>query len=167
MAVAESLLPEYDHEMALTRRVLERVPLDQAAWKPHDRAMSLAQLATHMADIPAWTRAILERDLYDMAAGTQGPPDDTYRDAAALLASFDEHVASARSGIEQAGDARLSDQWRLTAGTEVVASMPRLAALRRYVLAHLVHHRGQMSVYLRLLGVAVPGICGPSADERA
>ena len=167
MALSHSLLPEYDHEMAVTRRVLEQVPLAEAGWRPHPRAMSVGQLATHLADIPSWTRAILERDMYDMAAGRPGPPEITHRDAAGLLASFDRRVASARASIEQTGDAQLAEEWRLASGPDVVARMTKLAALRRYVLGHLVHHRGQMSVYLRLLGVAVPAICGPSADERA
>jgi len=166
MALSHSLLPEYDHEMAVTRRVLEQVPLAEAGWRPHPRAMSVGQLATHLADIPSWTRAILERDVYDMAASRPGPPEITHGDAAGLLASFDQHVAFARRCIEQAGDTRLTEEWRLASGGDVLARMSKLAALRRYVLGHLVHHRGQMSVYLRLLGVAVPAMCGPSADER-
>ena len=165
MPLTDLLLPEFDHEMAVTRRVLERVPLADADWKPHPRSMSLGELATHLACVPTWTRATLRDDGYDMS-GDAGERHQVLRTSAGLLAAFDQHVAEARRVLAAASDAELMAPWTLRAGEHVVFTQPRVGALRGFILSHSIHHRGQLTVYLRLRDVPVPSIYGPSADER-
>jgi uncharacterized damage-inducible protein DinB len=161
----QTFLAEFDHEMAMTRRVLARVPDAAFAWKPHEKSFALGELATHLAVLPHWGRQILEGDFYDVAtpSGEAGMREST----AAVLAVFDGHVAEVRRLLVDRPDAALFSPWALKRGRQIVMSMPRLAALRRFLLHHVIHHRGQMTVYLRLQGVAVPPLYGPTADERA
>lgn len=167
MALKDLLLPEFDHEMAVTRRVLERVPLGDRDWKPHPRSMSVGGLAAHLVDIPSWAPAILERDGYDMGHEPPEPaPRARFASNAELLSEFDRHVQAARTLIDGASDAQLQQTWTLRRDGQVVLALPRLAALRSFLLSHTIHHRGQMSVYLRLKDVSVPSIYGPSADEQ-
>lgn len=164
MAIKDALLPEFDHEMAVTRRVLERVPMGEAAWTPHPKSMSLGRLASHLADIPSWAPTILEKPGYDMAAGANAPhAEHTSREA--LLEAFDRNVQQARAAIAARSDAEMLAPWTLRAGEHVVFTQPRVGALRGFLFSHSIHHRGQMSVYLRLRDVPVPSIYGPSADE--
>ena len=165
MPLSEGLLPEFDHEMANTRKVLERVPEVHLTWKPHEKSMSLGDLATHVASIPGWTTMTLNEEFLDMAApGAPGvPPPAASR--VALLALFDKGVSEARTALAGAGDACLLGQWSLRKGAQTVFTMPRLAVLRSFILNHGIHHRGQLEVYLRLKDVPLPAIYGPSADE--
>jgi uncharacterized damage-inducible protein DinB len=163
--MTDALLPEFDHEMAVTRRVLERVPMADGAWKPHEKSMSLGGLATHLANIPSWTAAILRNDSYDMG-GDNGERMVPFGDQASLLAHFDEATRGARELLAQAPDAELLVPWTLKKEGQVVFTVPRVACLRSFLFSHMIHHRGQMSVYLRLRDVPVPSIYGPSADER-
>jgi uncharacterized damage-inducible protein DinB len=165
MAIKDALLPEFDHEMAVTRRVLERAPLADADWKPHEKSMSLAALAAHIADIPSWVPLIMRQDHYDMSAG-EGTPQATHASTADLLAAWDTRVAEARTHIDGASDAEMLQPWSLKSGGQAVMTLPRAAVLRNFLMNHTVHHRGQMSVYLRLRNVPVPSIYGPSADEK-
>ena len=165
MAIKDALLPEFDHEMAVTRRVLERVPMADAAWKPHEKSMSLGALAAHLADIPRWTSTILEKPGYDMATGKAAPQEE-YPSVEALLDAFDAHVKGSRALIATRSDAEMLAPWTLSAGEHVVFTQPRVGALRGFLFSHSIHHRGQLSVYLRLRNVPVPSIYGPSADER-
>lgn len=165
MAIKDALLPEFDHEMAVTRRVLERVPMADAQWKPHEKSMSLGTLASHLVDIPRWTPTILEKAGYDMAAGA-GVHHAQYSSADALLTAFDAHVKQARDTIATRSDAEMLAPWTLSAGEHVVFTQPRVGALRAFLFSHSIHHRGQLSVYLRLRDVPVPSIYGPSADEQ-
>lgn len=165
MAIRDSLLPEYDHEMGTTRRLLERVPEPELAWKPHPRSMALGELAGHITNLPHWCRAILERSDFDL--GGVGPesrskPPDT---VAQLLRTFDERVSAARQALAAAGDAEMLAPWTLKHGDHEIFTMPRVAALRSFVMNHVIHHRGQLSVYLRLKDVPLPSIYGPTADE--
>jgi len=162
--LVEGLLPEVDQELALTRRVLERVPEAAFDWRPAATAFSLAELATHLARLPRWGRAILTRDRHDLAsgAGGQAPALGT---VAEILEMFDRHAADVRTELTAASDAALMARWALTRGETVLMSMPRITAFRRFLLYHLVHHRGQLTVYLRQHGVALPAMYGPSADE--
>ena len=165
MALTDLLLPEFDHEMAVTRRVLERVPLQDADWKPHPKSMSLGELATHLAYVPTWMRVTLRGDGYEMS-GDAGERHAVPRTTAELLAAFDRHTTEARQILAAASDAEMMAPWTLRAGEHVVFTQPRAGVLRGFILSHLVHHRGQMTVYLRLRDVPVPSVYGPSADER-
>jgi uncharacterized damage-inducible protein DinB len=160
----EALRAELDHEMALTRRVLERVPEHAFDWKPHEKSSSLGSLATHLARLPHWGADIVERSEYDFA--TAPAPAAPPATRAELLAAFDAHVADARRAIEARSEAELDAPWVLKRGGHTVLSMPRITAVRQLLIHHMIHHRGQMTVYLRLQGVPLPPIYGPTADER-
>jgi uncharacterized damage-inducible protein DinB len=161
MALKDTLLPEFDHEMAVTRRLLERVPFADAGWKPHPKSMSLGELASHLADIPGWTSVLLRSSGFDMdGAGGGGPKQQPTHEA--LLAAFDANVRSARDLIADTSDAQFMEPWTLRGGGQEIFTQPKVGVLRGW----LIHHRGQLSVYLRLRDVPVPAIYGPSADER-
>jgi uncharacterized damage-inducible protein DinB len=167
MSLGQSLLPEFDHEMAGTRRTLERVPEDRLFWTPHDKSMTLGGLASHLANLPSWVGYTVERDSLDVAPVGQPPlrqPPMTSRPA--LLDHFDRHVAEGRALLAAAADERLLAPWTLLGGGQAYFTMPRIAVLRSFVMNHSIHHRAQLGVYLRLLDVPVPGLYGPSADER-
>ena len=164
MSARDSLLPEFDHEMAVTRRLLERAPDDAFSWKPHERSMSLGGLATHLAQIPHWGSSILARDGYDLVKDHAGSAEPSATRAEALDA-FDRHVGEARRALTDLSDAALAAPWSLKRNGQVLLTMPRTAALRRFLLNHVVHHRGQLSVYLRMQNVPLPPIYGPTADE--
>jgi len=160
--IKESLLPEYDHEIATTRKLLERLPDDKLSWKPHARSMSLGGLATHLANIPNWTVSILDQTAFDLA---DAPPNLTELSSRAdILALLDASSRKNRSLLDKT-DAEYLARWTLKQGGREMFTLPRLAALRSFVLNHIVHHRGQLSVYLRLNDIPVPAIYGPSADE--
>jgi uncharacterized damage-inducible protein DinB len=164
MTIAETLLPEFDREMGITRRVLERVPDGQFAWTPHDKSMTLGRLAEHLAEIPMWCRVAIVENGIDMGDGRpEGyqPPDTR----AAVLRMFEANVASARTALLGRSDAELMAPWKLSSHGKEIFTMPKAVVLRGFVMNHMIHHRGQMSVYLRLHNVPVPSMYGPSADE--
>jgi uncharacterized damage-inducible protein DinB len=166
MALSEALIPEFDHEMGTTRRLLDRVPEAEFSWRPHEKSMSLGQLSGHLANIPYWCRIILEGTSFDLAAPgneprTQGPASHT-----ALLKEFDDKVAAARAPLVKMTDAEFMAYWTLKSGDHAIFTMPRISAVRSFVMNHSIHHRGQLSVYLRLKNVPLPPIYGPTADER-
>lgn len=164
MTIAESLLPEFDREMGLTRRVLERVPDGQFGWKPHEKSMTLGRLAEHLAELPQWAYITITQSGIDMS--TRRPAD--YRSPATqgeVLALFDRNVREARAALAGRTDAELAAPWTLRNQEKEIFTAPKIAVLRGFALNHLIHHRGQMSVYLRLQNVPVPSIYGPSADE--
>ena len=164
MSIAEALLPEFDREMGLTRRVLERVPDGQFAWKPHEKSMTLGRLAEHLAELPQWLGVSITASGIDMS--TPRPPEYTPPDTRAkVLAMFDKHVAQARSALNGRTDAELMAPWTLKNQGKEVFTMPKAAVLRGFAMNHMIHHRGQMMVYLRLQNVPVPSVYGPSADE--
>src|ERR1043166_622268 len=161
MTISETLLPEFDQEMKTTRRLLERVPNDKGTWKPHQKSFSLAHLAQLLAWMPGWiTNAVRETELNLAKAG--GYSNETTE---TLLAMFDKNVAEARAAIVAAKDSDYDVSWSLRFGDRTVMTLPRREIVRQHI-SHLVHHRGQMSVYLRLRDVPVPSIYGPTADER-
>lgn len=166
MTLSQSLLPEFDQEMATTRKVLERVPEDRLDYRPHQKSMTIARLAGHLTDIPWWAVATLTRDDYDMQP-PGGAPRERYvmTTREALLARFDAEVGAARTALAAASDAALMQPWTLKHGGHAIFSMPRASVLRSFVLNHNVHHRAQLGVYLRLNDIPVPSIYGPSADE--
>lgn len=163
MKMSDALLPEFDQEMATTRKVLERVPDDRLGWKPHEKSMSLGRLASHVAELPVWVETILHQDGFDMAA-----PRDKPRDLASsreMVERFDSVIAKARTLLAAAEDQTLLQPWSLKNGDHVIFTQSRAGVLRSMVYSHSIHHRGQLSVYLRLNDVPVPSIYGPSADE--
>ena len=164
MALKDSLLPEFDQEMAATRRVLERVPDQALAWKPHAKSFGLGALATHIAHIPHWGETILDRESHDLLQTSSGRTEQP--STAAVLELFDRHVAAVRRRLLERSDAELMAVWTLRRGAQVVMSMPRIAALRSFLLHHLIHHRGQLTVYLRLQDVPLPPLYGSTADEQ-
>jgi uncharacterized damage-inducible protein DinB len=165
MAIAESLLPEFDREMGLTRRVLERVPDGQFTWKPHEKSMTLGRLAEHLAELPWWMTTTLQESGFDVSAGRpEGYQSPTTRDA--VLAMFDSNLKDARAALTSRGDGELMAPWTLKNEGKEVFTMPKIAVVRGFVLNHMIHHRGQMMVYLRLQNVPVPSLYGPSADEQ-
>jgi uncharacterized damage-inducible protein DinB len=165
MTIAQRMLGEYDNEMKLTRGMLERVPVEHAEWTPHAKSTPLGRLAMHIATIPRLAISALTQDELDIASRPGGPTPPSLTSREALLSTFDELVTSAREAIERAEDDALQQPWTLRKGEVTVLTLPRVAVLRALFLNHLIHHRGQLSVYLRLLDVPLPRIYGPSADE--
>ena len=163
--IIDSLIPEFDHEMGTTRRLLERVPEAEFSWKPHDKSMSLGELSGHLSNLASWANIILAASSFDMASIGSNRKPVSPASRAALLATFDEKVAAARAAVASKTDAELTAPWTLKSGTQEVFTMPRIGALRSFVVNHTIHHRGQLSVYLRLKDVPLPSIYGPSADE--
>jgi uncharacterized damage-inducible protein DinB len=167
MSIAESLLPEYDREAGTTRTLLERVPVDRATWKPHEKSMSLGQLAVHLANLPQWTAVTLERVEFDTnPPGVGRVTTPAFESGDQLLQIYDANVSAARALLARTTDAQFMVQWTLKNGGRHMFSMPRVAVFRSFVLNHAVHHRGQLSVYLRLLDVPIPSIYGPTADTQ-
>jgi uncharacterized damage-inducible protein DinB len=162
MPLNQAMLPEFDHEMANTRKSLERVPVEKSAWKPHPKSMAMGELATHLATICHWAEAIVGQDSFDVASA---PPTPQFKSKAELLAAFDQSAATARKAIEGASDEQLMKPWSLIAGGKPIFTMPRAGVLRSFIMSHIIHHRAQLGVYLRLNDVSVPSIYGPSADE--
>lgn len=168
MPIRDALLPEFDNEMAATRKTLERVPEGKPDWKPHDKSMQLGRLAAHLAELPTWAVMSLSQDSLDLAppgAAPRVPAVMTSRRE--LLDTFDKNVASARAAIAAASDESLIQPWTLLKGGQKIMSLPRVAVVRNFVLNHTIHHRAQLGVYLRLNDIPVPSIYGPSADEAA
>jgi uncharacterized damage-inducible protein DinB len=167
MALNEILLVDFDREMANTRKTLERVPVEKPDWKPHDKSMALGRLANHVADLPSWAIFTIEQDSLDIAPPGappyQPPPPPTSRQE--LVEKFDKNVTAARAAISGASDELLRNNWALLFGGKTVFSLPRTVVLRTTVMNHMIHHRAQLGVYLRLNGVPVPALYGPSADE--
>ncbi|HEY0780518.1 MAG TPA: DinB family protein [Gemmatirosa sp.] len=155
---------DLDAEFAATRRLLERFPAEHADFKPHEKSMSLAVLASHVATLPQFAALMLNSDEHDMAATPSKP--EVGRTAAELLAMFDRSSAAAREAVANAEHGRLGDRWKLRMGEMVFIDDRRGKVLRQHLVSHAAHHRGQLTVYYRLLGVPVPGMYGPSADER-
>jgi uncharacterized damage-inducible protein DinB len=162
MPLVEALLPEFDREMSLTRKILERVPEDRFDWKPHQKSYSLGQLAQHVATIPMWGSATLNQSEIDLGGSDRLAPITT---RAALLTLFDGHVAGTRAALVGKTDAELNAPWTLKNSGHVVFSMPKASVWRSFVISHLIHHRAQLGVYLRMQDVPLPALYGPTADE--
>jgi len=163
--VRQLALGDLAHELAQTRRILERVPADRFTWKPHDKSYSLGGLAEHVARLPFFALIIATRDELDFMKGL-GLERKEPKTTDDLLTAFDEGVAKLTAAIDGVDDARMTATFTMRRGDHVILAAPRFAALRSMGISHLIHHRGQLSVYLREVGVPVPGMYGPSADER-
>jgi uncharacterized damage-inducible protein DinB len=163
MTILELLLLEFDEEMASTRRMLERVPETSLAWKPHERSMTLGRLASHISDLPLRCTAIVNFETYDRPVGYK---PFAAENSAALLEHFDDAAAQARSALTSLREDQLAAMWTLQMHGRTMTSLPRAMALRRVFMDHLIHHRGQLSVFLRLLDVPIPGMYGQSADDQ-
>jgi uncharacterized damage-inducible protein DinB len=166
MAIRDGLLPQFDHEMAGTRKTLERVPEGKPDWAPHPKSMKMGRLAGHLAELPGWVVETISRDSLDVrpANGPQYQPF-IMTSRQQLLEEFDKKVAAGRAAIAGASDETLLAPWMLLAGGERIFSLPRLTVLRSFVISHIIHHRAQLGVYLRMNDVPVPSLYGPSADE--
>jgi uncharacterized damage-inducible protein DinB len=163
MTIAETLLLDFDQEIANTRRTLERIPENDPKWKPHDKSMPIGRLALHVARLPEFCTRILTTDELNMA--TEKFPDFTFQSTAHLLTELERTAEEAKSHLAAASDDHLKKSWKLSFGDRVVVDGPRMILYHTMFLNHLVHHRAQLGVYLRLLGLPVPGLFGPSADE--
>jgi uncharacterized damage-inducible protein DinB len=167
MTLSEGLLPEFDQEMASTRKTLERVPEGQFGWKPHEKSMTLGRLASHVAESPGWAATTIETDSLDLAPPGAPPfkpiTADTRQE---VLAIFEKNIAAARAAIAGASDDHLAKPWSLLMGGKTILTLPRMSVLRTFVMNHTIHHRAQLGVYLRLNNIPLPAIYGPSADEQ-
>jgi uncharacterized damage-inducible protein DinB len=166
MPIVDALLPEYDHELATTRRVLERVPETEFAWKPHEKSMTLGELAGHVASLPWWLTMTMDAALYDVTAGDPKTTLASPPSHAVMMKEFDDKVKNARASLARATDAEMMAPWTLKSNGQEIFTMPRVTVVRSFVMNHMIHHRGQLSVYLRLREVPVPSIYGPTADEQ-
>jgi uncharacterized damage-inducible protein DinB len=161
MSLTEPIIAELQHEAATTKRMLERVPQDSLAWKPHEKSRTLGEVASHIANLPGLFIATLHSDEVDRYDYKPVGADN----ASAISETFDKNIESSLEVLKSLSDERLFETWRYKYGEKLIFEMPRLAVIRALALNHLIHHRGQLSVYLRLLDVPLPSIYGPTADE--
>ncbi|HZR25595.1 MAG TPA: DinB family protein [Vicinamibacterales bacterium] len=165
MTIAELLQPEFDQEMASTRKVLERVPNDKFAWKPHDKSFSMGNLASHIVNMITWTVDTMNKPEFDLSTVSMEEMNKAAKDRDELLAWFDTNVGAARASLNKP-DSAYFVPWTLRNGQQVFFTMPRYNCVRSFCLNHIVHHRAQLLVYLRINNVPIPGLYGPSADEQ-
>ena len=163
MSIRDEMLAEFQEELPATRKILERVPEDKLAWRPHEKSMSLGQLAMHIAKVPGAIAFITSKDFFDVQTSNFGPP--VPKDKAEIHAALNESARAVERALQEASEGFARASWHLMRGDHEIQAQPRFKAWRTLMLNHWYHHRGQLSVYLRLLDVAVPAIYGPSADE--
>ena len=164
MSLKKAFIAELKHESTLTQKMLERVPLDKSDWKPHEKSMTVGRLATHVAELTNWITRIINIDDFDFAVNKFSSHTATSQEE--LVKILQENLDKAIADLEIADDEMLNKQWIVRVGEKVMYNLPKKVAIRSWAVSHLYHHRGQLSVYLRLLDVPVPGMYGPSADER-
>jgi len=163
MALKDALLPEWENEIKSTRKMLERVPFEKSEWKPHPKSMTLGRLATHVAEIPNWLTVTIETNELDFAKGyAQNKPTNKEE----LLKLFDDYADQSIKILKNATDEDFKSNWTMRNGEHIYFTLPKATVARNFAFNHLYHHRGQLSVYLRLLEVPIPGMYGPSADEK-
>ena len=165
LSLAQAMMAEYEHESHASRAMLERVPEESFDWQPHEKSMTLGRLAAHVAESAGWAEQILAADEFDFEASQYQSPVATSRSD--VLQIFEGASRAFRNALDGVSDERMLEKWVMRAGERVITESPRVAVLRGLVMSHLVHHRGQLSVYLRLLDVPVPPVYGPTADEQA
>jgi uncharacterized damage-inducible protein DinB len=164
MSLGQILMAELKHEAISTRKMLERIPSDKLAWKPHEKSMTLERIAGHIVEMVGWTKSSLTEDELDFSKFDYKPKE--YTDASQLVADLDANVAEAVEILNNTSNETMAENWTMKNGEQVYFTMPKAAVMRTFVMNHIIHHRGQMSVYLRLLDIPVPSIYGPSADEQ-
>ncbi|HXX15235.1 MAG TPA: DinB family protein [Candidatus Eremiobacteraceae bacterium] len=164
MPIAQSLLLEFDREMATTRKMLERFPEDKVEWRPHETCMTMGRLAGHVAELAGWIIPTMNQDKLELDQSSYKPA--TVKSRAESLKQFDETVKTARAAIAGASDETLMKPWSFVYAGNTVFTMPKIAVLRGFVMNHLIHHRGQLSTFYRVAGVPVPALYGPSKDEQ-
>ena len=164
MRIAETILPEFDREMATTRRMLERFPADKVEWRPHETCMTLGRLAGHVAELAGWVIPTMNQDKLEMDPDRYTP--NIVKSAADAVKQFDETVKTARAAIAGAGDETFMKPWTFVARGQTIFTMPKIAVYRSFVMNHLIHHRGQLAAFYRIAGVPVPSLYGPSKDEQ-
>jgi uncharacterized damage-inducible protein DinB len=162
-SLKEVAFGDLERELAVTRKVLERLPADHFDWKPHEKSMTLARLALHVADLPDWMRVTLAQDELDMASAPRPPAE--LKDSAELLGRFDRNVAALRETVAKFDIANLNRPWSMRNGDQVIVTRPRATVYRVWSLNHLIHHRAQLCLYLRLLNVPVPTVYFNTADD--
>lgn len=164
MAIIDDMIQEFENEAASTRKVLERVPEDKFGWKPHDKSMSLGDLACHISDTASWVPTTMKEDEFSFSMDGYQP----YKAASTkqLVEDFDKRVKEAVAAMKGTPDADLMKTWKMTMDGQTIIEMPRGAVIRNFILNHAIHHRAQLGVYLRLLDVPLPQIYGPTADEQ-
>ncbi|RSK44961.1 DinB family protein [Hymenobacter rigui] len=162
----QNILAELDHELATTRKLLERVPYDKADFQPHPKSMKLWQLASHIVNLLAFKQLFVQADSRDFLDPNGPKPGPTPSSSEELLARFDQYSASLRQALQDSDDEQLTGSFRLHRGEQTIMERPKAAAIRIMGLNHSIHHRGQLSVYLRLLDIPLPAMYGPSADEQ-
>jgi uncharacterized damage-inducible protein DinB len=168
MSISQSLLPEFDQEMANTRKVLDRIPEDKLEWKAHPKSNTIGWVSKHLADLPSWATETMRSESLDVAPpGGQPFKLPEAKTKQAMLELFDKNVTAARAAIAGGSDADFMKTWTLLKGGQKIFAMPRVGVLRSMVLNHSIHHRGHLCVYLRLNNVPVPALYGPSGDEGA
>ena len=166
MSLIDIILPEFDREMATTRKFLERVPDDRLGWKPHPKSWTIGQLGTHLSNLPSWAVEAMKREELDIAPVGKPPYRETEKQSRQeLLEFFDKNAAAAHDALAGTTDEALMQPWSLLAGGKKLKTAPRIGILRGFVLSHTIHHRAQLGVYLRLCDIPVPGAYGPTADE--
>lgn len=168
MPIRDGILPEFDHEIANTRKTLERVPEGKGDYKPHEKSMALDRLAGHLAEIPGWAKETILQNSVEVRPADPSQQNIPLKMTSRrqLLEEFDKRAAAGRAAIASASDEELMKPWSLLSGGKAVFTLPKIAVLRGFVMSHMIHHRAQLGVYLRLNNVAVPSIYGPSADEQ-
>ena len=166
MSISATVLPEFDREMATTRTMVERVPDGRAHWTPHVKSWTMGELASHIAHLPRLGLIAMETDELDISPANGGE-NPKFESTISLIRTFDDNVTKARAAIETASDSDMMEPWTLRKAGKTLWTLPRAAVLRTFILSHMIHHRGQLSVYLRLNDVPLPPVYGPSADTRA
>jgi uncharacterized damage-inducible protein DinB len=167
MNIAQSILPEFDLEMANTRKTLERIPDNKLDWKAHPKSNSIGWVGSHLAEIPGWVEGTLTQDSWDFSPPGQEPyRTPILNSSRQMVEVFDQNVAAARRAIERATDEAFAENWSLQWQGETVFTMPRLAVIRSFILNHTIHHRAILTVYFRLNDIPVPALYGPSGDEQ-
>ena len=162
MPLKDALIAELKFESASTKKMLDRVPMDKKDWKPHEKSMTLGKLAAHVADIPHWISDIIHIDEFDFTQHYKPMPAESKEE---LMSLYQEKLDKAIADLEAMKDDDFKKMWVVKQGGQVYFNMPKVVAVRGWGFSHMIHHRGQLSVYLRLLGIPVPGMYGPTADE--
>ena len=165
MKISDVLLQDFDMEMESTRRLLERIPEDNAEFKPHEKSFAIGKLAMHVATLPTFGKVILTTPAMDMKEPTQAFPDNTFRTRDILMATFTAGASGCRAALASSSDEEMQAPWKFSFGEHVISNAPRAQSYRIFFFNHLLHHRAQLTVYLRLNDIPVPGLYGPSADE--